>query len=129
MLSRVALVVLVFMAVTCGQAFAQDDVLRMSRASGCDRDGLVRVRFTPPPDVVFGWFSIEVRGREVVRMTGVEQAASATVALPRGRSTVRVEGETLDGRRVLTRRVYRTCGERPELPFERLPVMIGGGED
>jgi hypothetical protein len=109
------------------------DVLRLASASGCDRDRRVHVRFTPPAGAVFGWFAIDIRGREAVRMTGVARAASATVRLPRGRSTVRVAGETLGGQRVLSRRVYRTCEEpsRPAAPPPPPPepVTVGGGED
>jgi hypothetical protein len=112
------------------------DVLRLASASGCDRDGRLRVRFTPPAGAVFGWLAIDVRGREAVRLTGVAHAASATIALPRGRSTVRVAGETLGGQRVATRRLYRTCREpaRPVTPTPTPmpapePVTVGGGED
>jgi len=92
------------------------------------------VRFTPPGGAVFGWFSVEVRGREMVRMTGVARAASATVTLPRGRSTIRVAGETLGGQRVESERTYRTCVEpqRPPEPRDEAapqPVQVGGGED
>jgi hypothetical protein len=108
-------------------------VLRLASAAGCDRDGRVRVRFTPPTGAVFGWFEIELRGRQAVRMTGVARAASATVTLPAGRSAVRVRGETLGGQRVRTARVYRTCEEpgRDEPPEAAPPepVRIGGGED
>jgi hypothetical protein len=132
----------------CGSALAQGgddpyalpepkvrdgDVLRLASASGCDRDGRVRVRFTPPAGAVFGWFEIEIRGRQAVRMTCVARAASATVTLPHGRSTVRVRGETLGGQRVRTARVYRTCAEpvRPAAPAPspQEPVTVGGGED
>ena len=111
------------------------EVLRLAAASGCDRDGRVRVRFTPPAGAVFGWFAIEIRGRETVRMTGVSRAASATVSLPRGRSTVRATGETLGGQRVVSARMYRTC-DAPPRPAEPTPaqpqpqpVEVGGGED
>jgi hypothetical protein len=111
------------------------DVLQLARASGCDRNERVRVRFTPPAGAVFGWFAVDVRGREMVRMTGVARAASATVALPRGRSTIRVQGETLGGQRVVSDRVYRTCDDPPARPAPpplaapEQPVQVGGGED
>jgi hypothetical protein len=111
------------------------DVLRLAATAGCDRNDRVRVRFTPPDGAVFGWFSVELRGREMVRMTGVARAASATVALPRGRSTIRVAGETLGGQRVESARTYRTCDEPPERTAEppagtpQRPVQVGGGED
>jgi hypothetical protein len=79
---------------------------------------------------VFGWFEIEIRGRQAVRMTGVARAASATVALPRGRSTVRVRGETLGGQHVRAARVYRTCAVPEQAPAPPPdPVTVGGGED
>ena len=111
------------------------DVLQLARTSGCDRNERVRVRFTPPDGAVFGWFSVSLRGREMVRMTGVARAASATVALPRGRSTIRVEGETIGGQRVASDRVYRTCDEPeerrapPQVDAPEQPVQVGGGED
>lgn len=110
------------------------DVLKLAGASGCDRDGRLRVRFTPPAGAVFGWFAIDIRGREAVRMTGVTRAASATVSLPRGRSTVRAAGETLGGQRVVSSRIYRTCEAPPPRPTEpppapSQPIQVGGGED
>lgn len=110
------------------------DVLQLAHTSGCDRNERVRVRFTPPGGAVFGWFSVSLRGREMVRMTGVAHAASATVALPRGRSTIRVEGETIGGQQVASERVYRTCDEPEERPAPPVdapeqPVQVGGGED
>jgi hypothetical protein len=108
-------------------------VLRLAAASGCERDRLVRVRFTPPAGAVFGWFEVRVRGREMVRMTGVPRAASTTVRLPRGRSTVRVEGETLGGQRISSARTYRTCvppaQSPPAPPPAPRPIEQGGGED
>jgi hypothetical protein len=111
------------------------DVLRLATAAGCDRDGRVRVRFTPPTGAVFGWFEIDVRGRQAVRLTGVARAASATLRLRRGRSTVRVRGETLGGQLVRAVRAYRTC-DAPEpppapapAPAPQQPVTVGGGED
>ena len=106
-------------------------VLRLASASACLLRQRVRVRFTPPAGAVFGWFEIRVRGRQVVRLTGIPRAASATVRLPRGRSLVRVEGETLGGQRVASARVYRTCKPpfaAPAPPSGR-PIQQGGGED
>jgi hypothetical protein len=106
-------------------------VLKLAAASACRRDRRLRVRFTPPAGAVFGWFEVSVRERNVVRLTGIPRAASATVRLPRGRSIVRVEGETLGGQRVEDARVYRTCVPppvTPPVPGER-PIQQGGGED
>ena len=106
-------------------------VLQLAAASGCDADRRVRVRFTPPAGAVFGWFAIDVRERETVRLTGVGRAASATVRLPRGRSTVRVTGETLGGQRVSSARAYRSCEPRPGAAPEPgdEPITVDGGED
>ncbi len=106
-------------------------VLRLGSASACLRGARLRVRFTPPAGAVFGFFEISVRGRQVVRLTGIPRAASATVRLPRGRSLVRVEGETLGGQRVRSARVYRTCEPPPAAPAppSERPIQQGGGED
>jgi hypothetical protein len=106
-------------------------VLRLAAAAGCDRDRLVRVRFSPPAGAVFGWFEVRVRGRQRVRLTGIPRAASATVKLARGRSVVRVRGETLGGQRVDAARVYRTCEPPPAepAPADEQPIQQGGGED
>ena len=108
------------------------DVLQLARTSGCDRNERVRVRFTPPDGAIFGSLTVAVRGREMVRLTGVARAASATVALPHGRSTIRVAGETLGGQRIASDRAYRTCDEPPAPPpvgAPERPVQVGGGED
>ncbi len=111
-------------------------VLQLAGTSGCIDGRHVRVRFTPPPGAVFGWFEVTVDGRRAVRMTGVPRAASATVRLPRGRSVVRVQGETLGGQRIDSSRTYRTCASRRARPTPpttappvETPVQQGGGED
>jgi hypothetical protein len=106
-------------------------VLQLAAASACLRDARLRVRFTPPAGAVFGWFEVRVRGRQVVRLTGIPRAASATIRLPRGRSLVRVEGETLGGQRVDAARTYRTCEPAPPAPPAPAehPIQQGGGED
>ena len=77
------------------------DVVGLAEAAGCDADGRVKIRFRPPAGAIFGFFSVSVDGREAARLTGVPRAASATVALRRAGSRLRVEGETLGGQRVL----------------------------
>ena len=67
-------------------------------------------------------------------MTGVPRAASTTVRLPRGRSTVRVAGETLGGQRVSSSRTYRACRPAPApspppATAPDPPIQQGGGED
>jgi hypothetical protein len=104
----------------------------VASASACRLDARLRIRFTPPAGAVFGWFEVRVRGRQVVRLTGIPRAASATIRLPHGRSTVRVEGETLGGQFVDSVRVYRTCEPPPAPPPSpplQHPIQQGGGED
>jgi hypothetical protein len=106
-------------------------VLRLASTSACRRSARVKVRFTPPAGAIFGWFEVNVRGRQAARLTGIPRAASVTIRLPRGRSTVGVTGETLGGQRVHTRRVYRTCPPAPPVaaPAPEGPIQQGGGED
>jgi hypothetical protein len=60
-------------------------------------------------------------------MTGVENAASATVRLPatRDRTRVTATGDTIGGQALYRTRIYGHCAP-PAAP--RRPV-IGGGED
>ena len=104
-------------------------VLALAGAAACAGRRDVRVRFTPPPGAVFGWFEVTVGGRRAVHLTGVARAASATVALPRGRAVVRVTGETLGGQRVDASRTYRSCAAPAAPPATDAPVQQGGGED
>jgi hypothetical protein len=106
-------------------------VLKLATASACKRNLRLRVRFTPPQGAVFGFFEVRVRGRQVARLTGIPRAASVTITLPRGRSTVRVVGETLGGQKVRAVRTYRTCGAPRPAPSEPpdQPIQQGGGED
>ena len=103
--------------------------VQLAPASLCVLDGRLRVRFTPPAGAVFGWFAVTVRGRPAARLTGIPRAASATVRLPRGRSLVRVRGETLGGQRVHVARSYRTCLPPRAAPPAGNPIQQGGGED
>jgi hypothetical protein len=109
-------------------AVRDGQVLQLAGAASCLDDRHLRVRFTPPAGAVFGWFEITVDGRRAARLTGVPRAASATVLVPRGRSLVRVRGETLGGQRVAADRRYRTCSDAPPPSPER-PIQQGGGED
>lgn len=111
-------------------------VLRLASASGCRSGRMLRVRFSPPFGAIFGSFDVRIGGRSVARLTGIPRAASVTVRLPRGRSTVLVTGETLGGQRVRSERTYRTCGDVPApAPAPGTggggddPVTVGGGED
>jgi hypothetical protein len=106
-------------------------VIKLPASARCVRSKRVRVRFTPPPGAVFAELTVAVRGQQVVRMTGVPRAASATVRLPKGRSRIAVGGTTLGGQEVRAARTYRTCGTgKPgRRPAPDGPVTRGGGED
>jgi hypothetical protein len=106
-------------------------VIKLPGAAKCVRAKRVKVRFTPPLGAVFAVLTIDVRGEEVVRLTGVPRAASATVAIPKGRSRVRVDGTTLGGQEIASARTYRTCGARktPRPRPNEGPLQEGGGED
>ena len=67
-------------------------VLRLPRDSSCVHITRATVRFLPPPGAVFGVLRVTAHGREVVRLTGVPRAASATIRLTGSRTTVRVSG-------------------------------------
>jgi hypothetical protein len=107
-------------------------VIKMAPNARCVKSRRVKVRFTPPPGAVFSALSIDLRGAEAVRLTGVSRAASATLRLPTGRTRITVFGETLGGQVVRAERLYRTCGYKPR-PSPRSqapgPLQEGGGED
>ena len=113
-------------------------VLRLPSDSGCVHFTRATVRFLPPPGAVFGVLQVKADGAEVVRMTGVPRAASATVRLRGARTEVRVNGTTLGGQVIGASRIYRRCGSRPATttpkpkhrpaPHTPVPVETGGGE-
>jgi hypothetical protein len=105
------------------------DVLDLATAAGCRTQRLLRVRFTPPPGAVFGFFEVRVRDHRAARLTGIPRAASATVRLPLGTSRVEVTGETLGGQSVRSVRTYRVCAPEPAPPAPDEPLNMGGGED
>jgi hypothetical protein len=67
---------------------------------------------------------IHVAGLEVVRLTRVDAAASATVAVPRGATRVTATADTTGGQALYTTRIYNRC----PVTREERPV-VGGGED
>jgi hypothetical protein len=108
-------------------------VLRLPRDSSCVHITRATVRFLPPPGAVFGVLRVTAHGREVVRLTGVPRAASATIRLTGSRTTVRASGSTLGGQEVSATRVYRRCAPARQAPPKRRstpsPVQVGGGDD
>ena len=95
-------------------AVRDGQVLQLAAAAGCVRDARLRVRFTPPAGAVFGWFEVRVRGRQVVRLTGIPRAASATVRVPQSGARLAVSAETLGGQRLRSTRVYADCTRPPD---------------
>jgi hypothetical protein len=81
-----------------------------------------------PSGALLASVRVHVAGKEVVRLTGVEGPASATVLVPpRGDTRVTATGDTLGGQALYRTKIYGRCGTPRELRDER-PV-VGGGED
>ena len=100
---------------------AAREVLRMP--SSCRPGDRVTVRVRPE-GVTLESMRIHVAGLEVVRLTRVDAAASATVAVPRKATRVTATADTTGGQALYTTRIYNRC---PVIREER-PV-VGGGED
>jgi hypothetical protein len=92
----------------------------------CEASDRVTVRVNPS-GALLASVRIHVAGLEVLRMTGVQAPASATVRLPQERDRTRVTatGDTIGGQALYRTRIYGRCAP-PALP--RGPV-VGGGED
>jgi hypothetical protein len=101
---------------------AAREVLRMP--SSCHPGDRVTVRVRPPAQITLESMRIHVAGLEVVRLTRVGAAASATVAVPRGATRVTATADTIGGQALYSSRIYNRC---PVVREER-PV-VGGGED
>jgi hypothetical protein len=98
-----------------------------SLPGGCRPGEKVTIR-VDPSGTVLASVRVHVAGLEVVRMTGVQGPASATVRIPRdGDTRVTATGDTLGGQELYLTRIYGRCPVAVPLPGER-PV-IGGGED
>jgi len=137
---RAALVVLVLAGLAAGTtALAQGgadpivpvvrdgDVLHLSDGRGCGGAYGPTVRITPPAGVELGWVSVRINRREVVRLTGVESAASVTPRLPRDRTRLSAVAETLDGQRLARVRYYPACHRPPSPSGPAPPPIVGGG--
>jgi hypothetical protein len=99
-------------------------VLHLSRLGPCTNARFVKVRVNPPPGAIFATLRVLINHREVVRLTGVPRAASASVRLPHAGGLVTATGETLGGQQVHTSHTYRRCSNNPPPPPT---TVVGGG--
>jgi len=102
---------------------AAREVLKMP--SNCRPGDRVTVRLRPPAGLTLASMRIHVAGREVVRLTHVGSAASATVAIPPGATRVTATADSSGGQALYLSRIY---GGRCPAQSEERPV-VGGGED
>jgi hypothetical protein len=86
-------------------------------------DDRVTIRVNPSGTLLAS-VRVHVAGREVIRLTGVEGPASATVRIPSGSTRVTATGDTLGGQALYRTRIYGRCA----VLREKRPV-VGGGED
>lgn len=111
-------------------AVTSAQVVHLPHARGCTRATLVTVRVTPPAGAVLATLEVRVARREMVRLTGIPRAASATLRLPERGARVSVTGETLGGQRLRAARTYRRCRPAPRPPAppgSTGPENVGGG--
>jgi len=102
---------------------AAREVLKMP--SSCRPGDRVTVRLRPPSGLTLESMRIHVAGREVVRLTQVGSAASATVAIPTTPTRVTATADSSGGQALYLSRIY---GGRCPVQSEERPV-VGGGED
>jgi hypothetical protein len=94
---------------------------------GCrPAEGRVTVRIDPS-GAVLASMRVHVAGLEVVRMTGIEGPASATVRIGREPTRVTATADTLGGQALYLTRIYGRCA--PPAPIGGQRPVIGGGED
>jgi hypothetical protein len=104
-------------------------VLHWASDRTCHGTQGVTLRVTPPDGIEIGALTVRLDGRQVVRLTGVDSAASVTVRLPRRSARVTTAGETLDGQQIARSRRYRSCDAAVKPPPRHHgPVVVGGGE-
>jgi hypothetical protein len=104
---------------------AATDVFRLPES--CRPGDRVTIRIDPA-GAVLASVRVHVAGLEVVRMTGVQGPASATVRIREsGTTRVTATGDTLGGQALYRTRIYGRCAT-PDPPPVYRPV-IGGGED
>ncbi|HEX6023847.1 MAG TPA: hypothetical protein VFZ00_17790 [Solirubrobacter sp.] len=137
MIRRVALLTAIGIGLGLGAtAVAQeggDDELDIDMTRGCLNGTRVTVKITPPDDAILSPVHIRTSRGEAVHLTGVTQAASVTVRIPR-RGRVTVSGETTAGDRFTMSRSYRACAPEPTTTPRARPrpspprVISGGGE-
>jgi hypothetical protein len=107
-------------AVTSGQ------VLHLPSVGACTIKTLITVRVTPPLGAVIGLLRVRADGREVIAMTGVPRAASATIRLPTRGARLTVTAQTLGGQHLQAARTYRRCRPAPAKPPPPAPPPSGG---
>ena len=83
-------------------------------APGCGSVRNAKVRITPPTGAILGSVRIAIDDRQVVRLTGVPRAASATVRIPQSGARLSVTSETLGGQRMHASRVFSDCTRPPD---------------
>ncbi len=137
MIRRVALLVAIGTGLGLGAtAIAQEgesNDLAIDMQSGCLTSSRVTVKITPPSGAILSPVHIRTDRGEAVHLTGVTQAASVTVRVPR-RGRVSVSGETTGGERFSMARDYRACSPEPTSTPRARPrpsppqTVSGGGE-
>jgi hypothetical protein len=105
-------------------------VLHWESDRSCHGTSGVTLRVTPPDGIEISSLSVRLNGQRIVKLTGVDSAASVTVRLPRRSARVTTSGETLDGQQIARSRRYRSCEPplTPPQPRRDEPVIVGGGE-
>ncbi len=137
MIRRVALLTAIGIGLGLGAtAIAQEgggDELAIDMTRGCLDGTRVTVKVTPADGAILSPVHIRTDRGEVVHLTGVTQAASVTVRVPR-RGRVSVSGETTGGERFSMTRNYRSCAPEPTSTPRARPrpapprTSSGGGE-
>jgi hypothetical protein len=95
---------------------------------GCRPGEQVTIRVNPSGTVLSS-MRVHVAGLEVLRMTGVQGPATATVRIPTREATrVTATADTTGGQELYLSRVYGRCAP-VAVPFPGERPVIGGGED
>ncbi|MEA2292516.1 MAG: hypothetical protein QOE86_155 [Solirubrobacteraceae bacterium] len=141
MLRRVGVPVVVSLAVTAGLALADAPrsgpaahaaAVRLPVVDGCVQRS-VRMTLAPPAGTVFASLSVRLGDDEVLQLASLAGPGSLKVALPYGRTRIRVSATTADGRFVRTSRTYRRCvkptpPKATPTPTATATPLTGGGD-